>query len=437
MFSGASSFDQDISSWDVSNVTDMFGMLDQSDLSSVNYDRILISWSRLDLDEDIRFGPEGIEYCDAGPFRLYLQNEFNWSFSGDALISGCPLDLVSNGNASIGSDGTVSFTSGIDIAFNGTNGSGRVTVGRFSDAPRNVSGISESNVSEYRVVLVAGPNLSFDNTTEVRFKASEFSGISSPNDVTVYSRPVPGSGSFSSLTTSYDSGNDEIVAETGSFSELVFASSSNTLPVELAQFEGTVVEAGENTGGGPDETKVRLTWQTASETNNAGFEVQRRAGDGSTSAWKEVGYHKSKANSGTTNQALTYRFTDKKVPYSADSVSYRLRQVDTDGSATLTEPIAVARSGPDQLQLLGTAPNPARQQVTVRYGVPEATASGGTQVQMRLYDVLGRQVRSMEARAEGGRHKRQLDVSSLAAGTYVLRLSSGGRSVTRKLTVVR
>jgi hypothetical protein len=80
---------------------------------------------------------------------------------------------------------------------------------------------------------------------------------------------------------------------------------------------------------------------------------------------------------------------------------------------------------------------PARQQVTVRYGIPEATVSAGTQVQMRLYDVLGRHVRRVEIRSEGGRHKQQLDVSGLAAGTYVLRLSAGGRSTTRKLTVVR
>jgi len=56
---------------------------------------------------------------------------------------------------------------------------------------------------------------------------------------------------------------------------------------------------------------------------------------------------------------------------------------------------------------------------------------------MRLYDVLGRQVRSVEAQAVGGRHKQQLDVSGLAAGTYVLCLSVGRQSTTRKVTVVR
>jgi surface protein len=446
MFRNASSFNRDLNSWNVSAVDDsdsfdddsFESIFNNSGLSSENYDRILIGWSRLDLVSDISFGASGIEYCDAGPFRTYLQNEFGLTINDAGQASGCPSDLASSGNTFVSSDGSVSFTTGVRVvfsgtSFSGTSSSGRVALGSFSDAPRSVSDISESNVSDYRVVVVASPNLSFDNATEVRLKASEFPGITDPKEVEVYSRPVPGTGLFNSpLTTSYDSGNDEIVAETGSFSELVFASNNNTLPVELTRFEGTVVETGSREGA--SNPKARLTWQTATETNNAGFEVQRRDESGT---WTQVGSRESQAASGTTNQPQTYRFTDENLPYVADSVSYRLRQVDTDGSATLTEPIAVARSGPDQLQLLSTAPNPARQQVTVRYGIPEATIDAGSRVQMRLYDVLGRQVRSMEARAEGGRHKRQLDVSSLAAGTYVLRLSAGGQSTARKLTVVR
>jgi hypothetical protein len=122
------------------------------------------------------------------------------------------------------------------------------------------------------------------------------------------------------------------------------------------------------------------------------------------------------------------------VPYSAGSVSYRLRQVDTDGSATLTDPITVGRAGPERLQLLGTAPNPASRRVTVRYGVPESIDGP---VRMRLYDVLGRQVRSVGATVEPGRHKQRLGVSDLSSGVYVLRLSTGGRSVIRKLTLVQ
>jgi hypothetical protein len=211
-----------------------------------------------------------------------------------------------------------------------------------------------------------------------------------------------------------------------------FSPVSSPLPVELASFKGSVVEAGEV--GGSAGAAVRLTWQTASETGNAGFEVQRRAETGSS--WKRVGYRPSRADGGTTTEAQTYRFTDDEVPYAADTLRYRLRQVDLDGTASTTDPITVARPGPRELRLLGTAPNPARERVSVRYALPAATVQEGD-ARLRLYDVLGRRVRSVETAPEAGRHERRLDVSHLPSGVYFLRLAAGGQTVTRKLTVVR
>jgi hypothetical protein len=212
-----------------------------------------------------------------------------------------------------------------------------------------------------------------------------------------------------------------------------FSPVSSPLPVELASFKGSVVEAGEV--GGSAGAVVRLTWQTASETGNAGFEVQRRAETGSS--WKRVGYRPSRADGGTTTEAQTYRFTDDEVPYAADTLRYRLRQVDLDGTASTTDPITVARPGPRELRLLGTAPNPVRGRVSVRYALPAATVRNGSAVRMRLYNVLGRRVRSIKTTTEPGRHEQRLEVSRLPSGVYFLRLAAGGQMVTRKLTVVQ
>jgi len=217
----------------------------------------------------------------------------------------------------------------------------------------------------------------------------------------------------------------------GSFTDLPLSGAASPLPVEMASFEGTTTEDG-----------VRLRWETASEQNNAGFRVERREAsargvrkgektNGKEGAWTDVGFVEG---SGTTSEPQTYRFTDADLPYAADSVAYRLKQVDTDGSASFTDPVTVARSGPEQLQLLGTAPNPARSRATVRYGVPESVDGP---VKMRLYDVLGRRVRTVRAEAEAGRHEQTLDVDGLSSGVYVLRLQAGGTAKTRKLTVVR
>lgn len=192
----------------------------------------------------------------------------------------------------------------------------------------------------------------------------------------------------------------------------------------MAAFEGTRVDGG-----------VRLSWTTTSETNNAGFQVQRRAEGGS---WTDLQFVEG---AGTTSEPQTYRFTDTDLPYAADSVFYRLKQIDTGGTTSLTDPITIGRGGPAGLELLGTAPNPASRQITVRYGIPEATASKTRgPARLRLYDLLGREVRSVRLGGSGtvaGRHKRGLDVSGLAPGTYVLRLEAGGQVATRKVTVVR
>jgi len=217
----------------------------------------------------------------------------------------------------------------------------------------------------------------------------------------------------------------------GSFTDLPLSGAASPLPVEMASFEGTTTEGG-----------VRLRWETASEQNNAGFRVERREAsargvrkgektNGQEGAWTEVGFVEG---SGTTSEPQTYRFTDADLPYAADSVSYRLKQVDTDGSTTLTDPVTIARSGPEEVELLGTAPNPARQRATVRYAVPEDTDETLT---MRLYGIMGRRVRTVETAAEAGRHERMIDVGGLSSGVYVLRLQAGGQATTRKLTVVR
>ena len=215
------------------------------------------------------------------------------------------------------------------------------------------------------------------------------------------------------------------------FTNARLAAEATPLPVELATFEAE-----------PTDQAVRLRWQTAAETGNARFEVQRATaratgnatgdatGGGATGAteWTTVG---QRAGAGTTTEAQAYRFTDRDLPYAADSLRYRLRQVDVDGTAHLSDPIVVAR-GPATTELLGTFPNPARSRATVRYAV-----EAPTEVDLALYDLLGRRVQTLVRQEQEGRHERRLDTSRLPSGTYFLRLQAGGTTKTQKLTVVR
>ena len=205
---------------------------------------------------------------------------------------------------------------------------------------------------------------------------------------------------------------------------------TSPLPVEL-----TTLEATASSGG------VALEWRTASEQNNAGFRVQRRVLDTSTPGvrrvatasedWTRVG---RVDGSGTTTTPQTYRFTDDGLPAGADTLQYRLAQVDLDGTVNLSDPVTVGRGGPGGVQLRDPYPNPARTRATISLAVPEQASGDAT---LRLYDVLGRQVRTVDSAVEPGRSTATVDVSGLPSGVYVLRLAADGTTRTRRLTVVK
>jgi hypothetical protein len=216
------------------------------------------------------------------------------------------------------------------------------------------------------------------------------------------------------------------------FSQFAIASTdaNNPLPVELAGFNAQR----------SSNDAVTVQWQTLSETGNVGFEVQRAAGSANESvetshwgvstdqSWQTIA---TLDGAGTTDEPQSYRFEDTDLPYAADSLRYRLRQIDTDGTESFSEPVTIARQV-TQAELLPTYPNPARSQATVRFAVPEQQP-----VRIHLYDMLGRRVQTVVSADAEGRTEQPLDVSRLASGTYFLRMQTTGHTETQRLTVVR
>ncbi|NBB72984.1 MAG: hypothetical protein GVY35_04815, partial [Bacteroidetes bacterium] len=94
---------------------------------------------------------------------------------------------------------------------------------------------------------------------------------------------------------------------------------------------------------------------------------RRRSGNEDADAWERLGFVDG---AGTTTEAQTYRFTDRDLPYAAPGAVYRLRQVDTDGTETLSEAVEITRAAPTELQLQAPYPNPARSRATVRFTIP-------------------------------------------------------------------
>lgn len=200
--------------------------------------------------------------------------------------------------------------------------------------------------------------------------------------------------------------------------DLLFAPADSPLPVEWAEFSGVL-----------QGDAVLLTWRTASETGNAGFHVDRRTGVG---PWTRLGRVASSDPGGTSSTPRSYRFQDASLPYAAETLTYRIRQTDLDGTVSYSKSITLRRAGVTALDLQAPFPNPAQSQATVRFAVPDGTEGA----RLILYDLLGRAVRSVDV-SRANRQEITLPTGRLAPGVYVLRLTGGGQALTQRVTVVR
>lgn len=167
------------------------------------------------------------------------------------------------------------------------------------------------------------------------------------------------------------------------------------LPVELISFTARAL----------DETTARLDWVTASEIDNAGFEVLHSR-DGLD--FESVGWVDGR---GTTTDETTYRFDHRDLD--AGIHYYRLRQMDVDGTPSETQVRVVTLDG-DALFDLAVRPNPSKGRGTVHL-----TTDRSERVRLTVYDASGRRVIERDMELEPGLHTVAID-DDLAAGLYTV-----------------
>ncbi len=193
-----------------------------------------------------------------------------------------------------------------------------------------------------------------------------------------------------------------------SFSSFVYLSTteSSPLPVSLVSFSGT--REGQTT---------LLSWITAGELQNHGFEVERSA---DARNWSTLGFVEAAGTGGNSAGQLSYLFTDGS-PLSGRNY-YRLKQLDLDGSSALSHVVIVnfdAKSG------LMVYPNP------VVGGVLRLDLTGSFRDEVRVFNMTGIEV--LQSTAAKGK---TVDVRSLPAGQYVLQVVTEAGERINKVIII-
>jgi hypothetical protein len=134
----------------------------------------------------------------------------------------------------------------------------------------------------------------------------------------------------------------------------------------------------------------------------------------------------------TTTEAQSYRYATDPLGYGRHV--FRLKQVDTDGTETATDPVTVQVRLRDAYAVEAPYPNPARQTATL-----PVTVRDRQEVTVRVFDVLGRRVQTVTDQRIQGQNTRRisLPVQQLSSGTYFVRVEGEDFTVTRRLMVVR
>ncbi len=190
--------------------------------------------------------------------------------------------------------------------------------------------------------------------------------------------------------------------------------SEQPLPVEFISFSSFT-----------DGNTVNLLWATATETNNFGFEVQRKIKK--DAEWISRGFIKG---IGTSSEKHGYSFIEQNVP--EGNYYYRLKQVDYSGTFSYSNIIEV-HAGVGQFYLSQNYPNPFNPVTTIKYSLPQ---TGYTT--LKIYNTVGKEIATLVNNVkETGTHEAKFDASFLSSGVYYYRLQSGSLSVTNKMILIK
>ena len=187
------------------------------------------------------------------------------------------------------------------------------------------------------------------------------------------------------------------------------------VPVELVSFTAR-----------PVLDVVELSWSTATESNNFGFDIERKA---EKTNFRKIAFVKGY---GTTTELRAYNYTDKNLQ--PGTYTYRLKQVDTDGAFAYSREIATQINLPSDLALWQNYPNPFNPSTTISYQLPRSTT-----VRLSVYNILGELIATLiDGHQRAGYHNVTWHPGDdISNGTYYYHLSAGGLHLVKKAVFLK
>jgi hypothetical protein len=194
---------------------------------------------------------------------------------------------------------------------------------------------------------------------------------------------------------------------------------NTVLPVELTRFEARL-----------DGQSVMLSWETASETNNAGFAVLHTTNPkGEADQWLEALFVEGH---GTTTEAQSYHYRLEGL--NPGTHRFRLKQIDYDGTFAYSPEVEVTVELAEAYRLSAAYPNPFNPQASFTLAVRRAQ-----KVRVAVYNLLGQRVAVLHEGVlpANETHRFVFEAGRLASGLYMIRAEGKQFAATRQVMLAK
>ncbi len=365
-------------------------------------------------------------YASGDLFFDPISQEDGVSYNASYITSPIPVALGTSNTQTVTVGGTYSFTgTNLQMTFpaTGTYPNGDLVVSLLNAIPVDLPP-SNSTSPVYWVVRSYGTNATFSALTGFSVQGvgtiSASDAANSSNTLILYKRASNATGdtwlsyggassaNVASSSVSYGATNNIT-----SFSQVIIGSlGSSPLPVQLVSLS---VETNSN--------NATLLWQTASEINNKGFEVEIQTQN--DTAFTSIGFVNG---NGTTTTLTDYSYTTGSL--SAGMYYFRLKQVDVSGNYSYSQIVAAVING-EEASVSDPFPNPLSDKTNLALYLPQPE-----QVRISLDDFTGNELKVIEDGIITGSKVIEIDASKLPSSIYFIKIMSNSLQQVKRIVVV-